>query len=80
MNSSDDIRHCVGKIQELVGRNANDPRSVLQLGYNLGRLSELTAQGRVIWDRWKEPVGSWDQPMLLALANELCLLIPSDKD
>lgn len=67
-----DIAHCVEKIGEIVAEDRSDRRSVLQLGYNLGRLSELTGLGREpFWDRWKDAVESWDHPRLLGLAREL---------
>lgn len=67
-----DTDHCIAKIREIVHANRNDRRSVLQLGYNLGRLSELTGLGREpFWDRWKGAVESWDHPRLLTLAREL---------
>ncbi len=74
-----DRSHCVMKIQEIVADNRNDRRSILQLGYNLGRLSELTGLGREpFWDRWKEAVADWDHPRILALAQELQLSVSSD--
>ena len=76
VDSSDHVRHCVCKIQELVRRGENDSKSVLQIGYNLGRLSELTGLGRTFWDSWKNPISSWNQPELLALADKLGELIP----
>lgn len=64
--------HCVAKILEIVGRGEDDRRSVLQLGYNLGRLSELSGLGREpYWDCWKDAVAAWDRPALEALASEL---------
>lgn len=64
--------HCLLKIEEIVARGIDDRRSVLQLGYNLGRLSELTGRGREpFWDRWKDAVASWDLPVLRELANDL---------
>ena len=67
-----DTDHCIAKIREIVAANRDDRRSVLQLGYNLGRLSELTGLGREpFWDRWKGAVATWDHPRLLALAREL---------
>lgn len=66
------IKHCVTKIVEIVTANRDDRRSILQLGYNLGRLSELTGLGRErFWDRWKDAVATWDHPRLLGLAQEL---------
>ncbi|WP_254053884.1 hypothetical protein [Singulisphaera sp. GP187] len=62
----------MAKIVEIVARNQSDRRSVLQLGYNLGRLSELTGRGREpFWDRWKDAVAEWDEQKLAVLAQEL---------
>lgn len=67
-----EIEHCVSKIRQLVAEGRDDRRSVLQVGYNLGRLSELTGQGRgPFWDAWKDAVESWDRPRLEVLALEL---------
>lgn len=58
MSSAD---HCLAKIVEIVERGNDDRRSLLQLGYNLGRLSELSGLGREpFWDAWKDSVSSWD--------------------
>ena len=66
------VDHCIAKVVEIVERGADDRRSVLQLGYNLGRLSELTGLGREpFWDRWKEAVARWDRAELTRLAAEL---------
>jgi hypothetical protein len=66
------IAHCVEKIGELVRSEAPGRRELLQLGYNLGRLSELTGLGREpFWDRWKAAVADWDRPRLAALAREM---------
>ncbi|WP_235963483.1 hypothetical protein [Tautonia rosea] len=68
----DHIAHCVAKVVELVSLEAPDRRALLQLGYNLGRLSELTGLGRgPFWDSWKAPVSDWDQPSLRSLAQQL---------
>jgi hypothetical protein len=64
--------HCLSKIEELVRAGESDRRSILQLGYNLGRLSEITGLGREpFWDRWKDAVAAWDLPALRALAEDL---------
>jgi hypothetical protein len=64
--------HCVAKIAEIVARGEPDRRALLQLGYNLGRLSELTGLGREpFWDRWKDAVVAWDRPELERLACQL---------
>jgi hypothetical protein len=68
--------HCVAKIGEIIARNQGDRRSILQLGYNLGRLSELTGLGReAFWDRWKTPVEFWDLEEMERLVQELHTLI-----
>ena len=55
-----------------MARGEPDRRSLFQLGYNLGRLSELTGLGREpFWDRWKDPVERWDVPELARLAQAL---------
>jgi hypothetical protein len=71
------MRHCIETICSIVAQNRSDRRSLLQLGYNLGRLSEMTGLGRKpFWDRWKEAVADWDQEALKALAQELQELLP----
>jgi hypothetical protein len=62
----------VARIAAIVAQKAGDRRSILQLGYNLGRLSELTGLGREpFWDRWKTPVETWDVAELERLVQEL---------
>jgi hypothetical protein len=69
------MNHCVAKIIAIVAEGRDDRRSILQLGYNLGRLSELTGLGREpFWDRWRDPVEAWDLHKLRQLAQELLLL------
>lgn len=66
------MMHCIAKINTIVAEGQGDRRSILQLGYNLGRLSELTGLGRgPFWDRWKEPVATWNVTALEGLAREL---------
>jgi hypothetical protein len=70
--STSQIDHCVAKIRQLVADGRDDRRAVLQLGYNLGRLSELTGGGRApFWDAWKDAVARWDRARLEALARDL---------
>lgn len=66
------MEHCIETIQRIVSRGDDDRRSILQLGYNLGRLSELTGLGREpFWDRWKDAVAAWDRERLEMLARDL---------
>lgn len=70
------MEHCVETIRKIVASRRIDPRSVLQLGYNLGRLSELTGLGReLFWDAWKGPVETWDVDRLDELAQKLLTLL-----
>ncbi|WP_435015930.1 hypothetical protein TA3x_003487 [Tundrisphaera sp. TA3] len=72
------MNHCIDKIRAIVAEGRDDRRSLLQLGYNLGRLSELTGLGREpFWDRWKDAVAAWDRPALDRLARDLLELDPS---
>ena len=71
------MRHCVETVVAIVARKQGDRRSILQLGYNLGRLSELTGLGREpFWDRWKQAVADWDVEKLEDLASELQTVVP----
>lgn len=66
------MEHCVAKVREIVAQKRGDRRSILQLGYNLGRLSELTGLGREpFWDRWKTPVEEWDLKEMEQMVQEL---------
>jgi hypothetical protein len=69
---SDHRRHCVTTIAAIVAQKSGDRRAVLQLGYNLGRLSELTGLGREpFWDRWKTAVEAWNLIQLEELVQDL---------
>jgi hypothetical protein len=66
------MEHCISKIRAIIAQKQGDRRSILQLGYNLGRLSELTGLGREpFWDRWKGPVAEWNLDELERLVREL---------
>ena len=70
-----EMRHCLDKIRQIVTEGRDDRRAVLQLGYNLGRLSELTGLGRgPFWDAWKEAVAAWDLPILMTMARDLPMI------
>ena len=81
----DPAAHCRRKIAELVALGDPSPRAILQIGYNLGRLAEITGQGREpYWDRWKDAVTAWDLPRLRELARNLLsspvtLLVPTSR-
>jgi hypothetical protein len=69
------VEHCIAKIREIIAQKEGDRRSILQLGYNLGRLSELTGMGREpFWDRWRGPVTEWNLAKLEELVQELLLV------
>jgi hypothetical protein len=75
------MEHCVETIRRIVAREHADARALFQLGYNLGRLSELTGLGREpFWDRWKEAVCDWDRERLTALARDLERLLPAEPE
>jgi hypothetical protein len=77
----DSIPHCVRKIAEIIAEDRGDRRAILQLGYNLGRLSELTGLGREpFWDAWKTPVETWDRDGLMILAADLTTRFKADDD
>ena len=66
------MTHCVETIERIIGEGSFEARDLFQLGYNLGRLSELSGLGRgPFWDRWKDAVSRVDVPNLQVLAREL---------
>jgi hypothetical protein len=69
---SPDVLHCLSKLSSLLSLDTPTPRALFQLGYNLGRLSELTPGGReLFWNPWKTPVETWDQPRMRELLTNL---------
>ena len=72
MESLPQMEHGVETIIDLIARNQCDRRSIFQLGYNLGRMSELTSLGREPFrDPWKGPIAAWDRDVLDRLARDL---------
>src|SRR3954452_21428227 len=72
---SSSMNHCIARIVGIIAEGRDDRRSIFQLGYNLGRLSELTGLGREpFWDRWKDAIRDWDVSRIQQLAHELLLL------
>lgn len=69
------LAHCIGKIGELIREGSDSRRAILQIGYNLGRLSELAGLGRDAWDSWKGPIADWDLPALRRLHEGLLPLL-----
>ena len=66
------MEHCIAKIREIIAQERGDRRSIFQLGYNLGRLSEMSGRGReAFWDRWKRPVEEWNLAEMERLVQEL---------
>lgn len=61
------LAHCSGKLAEILqgplaeaGQWPADRRWWLQLGFNLGRYSELSEEGRKVWDDWKAAIENAD--------------------
>lgn len=78
LSKTEHLQHVVSKISEILAgplsdhaKWPEDRRWWLQLGYNLGRLSELTGSGRTVWDTWKPAVESADAESLQLLLREL---------
>ena len=57
-----ELPHCYQKVAELAGEALTEgvlsPRQLMQVGYNLGRVAEITGEDRAIWDTTKW----WVQP------------------
>ena len=74
------LDHCSAKAGEILSgplsdntQWPDDRRWWLQLGFNLGRYSELSGEGREVWDNWKAAIESKD-------LNRLEFLIKQMKD
>ena len=48
-----------------------DRRWWLQLGFNLGRYSELSGAGKPVWDAWREAIEHRDDAKLASLTEQL---------
>jgi hypothetical protein len=49
----------------------DDRRWWLQLGFNLGRFSEITNEGRRVWDDWKSAIETRDLLLAKQLLNSM---------
>jgi hypothetical protein len=59
--------HCLNKLIELTSKPKKSERDLFQIGYNIGRLSELTNEGRdKWWDIYKIFIenGEWEKLMI----------------
>lgn len=72
------FRHVAAKVAEiLAGPLADtetwpdDRRWWLQLGFNLGRFSELSEEGRSVWDNWKAAIEAGDKRELQRLTDAI---------
>ena len=78
------LDHCFGKMVELV-RNSKDfesmpSKELFQVGYNAGRLGELTPLGRKVWDALKTFVETNDRLGFLDKLSEIewCVKTPPE--
>ena len=79
MKKIENLRHCYLLVAGIASYGAmrrsdlGDPevtaKQILQVGYNLGRISELTGEGRDIWDLTKNRVEEGDWEALRAWAQ-----------
>lgn len=72
------LRHSVTKLTEILSGPLSasdqwpqDRRWWLQLGYNLGRYSELSEEGRKVWDDWKVAIESKDHVLIEKLLTAM---------
>ncbi|MEI7923717.1 MAG: hypothetical protein WCJ40_17545 [Planctomycetota bacterium] len=72
------LEHCSAKAAEIItGPLADssdwpgDRRWWLQLGFNLGRFSELSGEGRSVWDAWKFAIETRDFTALEKLLDQM---------
>ena len=72
------LDHCSAKADEILAgplsdgsQWPDDRRWWLQLGFNLGRFSELSGEGRTVWDNWKEAIETKDFNRLEQLVKQM---------
>lgn len=72
------LKHSVTKLAEILSGPLSaseqwpqDRRWWLQLGYNLGRYSELSEEGRKVWDDWKVAIESKDNVLIKKLLTTM---------
>lgn len=81
-NSDEDLSkhfaHVAEKVTEILGGPLadlenwpEDRRWWLQLGFNLGRFSELSGEGKPVWDAWRAAIENPDEMQLKALTEKL---------
>lgn len=77
-NLSGHFAHVAEKVAEILAGPLGDSeawpedrRWWLQLGFNLGRYSELSGAGKPVWDTWREAIENRDEARLAALTEQL---------
>ena len=72
------FKHIAEKVSEITAGPLADPanwptdrRWWLQLGFNLGRYSELSEEGRAVCDKWKNAVEKRDTDEIKRLSDEI---------
>ncbi len=77
-NRAGHFAHVAEKVTQILGGPLvdhaawpEDRRWWLQLGFNLGRYSELSGAGKPVWDAWREAIENRDEARLAALTEQL---------
>ncbi len=80
------LDHCSSKACEILDGPLSDQTSWpedrrwwLQLGFNLGRFSELSGEGREVWDSWKSAIETKDVKHLEFLIHHMKQLTAGEK-